>query len=248
MHLDLSSEIALVTGASRGIGQGIALALGHAGATVMGTATTSEGAAHIQELLTTQQIKGTGHVLDVTAAESIEALMAQLKSNMPTVLINNAGITRDSLLMRMTDDDWQAVIQTNLTAVYHLCKACLRAMLKARRGRIINLTSVVGLTGNAGQANYAAAKAGVIALSKSLAQEVGGRGITVNTLAPGFIETDMTHSLLEGEQRQQLLSRIPLNRIGQVGDIAQAAVFLASEAASYITGATLHVNGGLYMP
>ncbi len=243
MNLDLS--IALVTGASRGIGQGIALALGQAGAKVYGTATTSGGADRITQFLSEHGIKGEGKVLDVADSDSINALVASLgQKEMPSILVNNAGIARDALLMRMREDDWNQVINTNLTGVYRLSKACLRAMMKARHGRIITITSVVGLTGNPGQANYAATKAGVIAFSKSLANEVGSRGITVNTVAPGFIETDMTESLSE-EQRSAFLEKIPLKRAGSVNDVAQAVVFLAS--APYITGETLHVNGGMYM-
>jgi len=243
MNLDLS--IALVTGASRGIGQGIALALGQAGAKVYGTATTSGGADRITQFLSEHGIKGEGKVLDVADSDSINALVASLgKKEMPSILVNNAGIARDGLLMRMREDDWNQVINTNLTGVYRLSKACLRAMMKARHGRIITITSVVGLTGNPGQANYAATKAGVIAFSKSLANEVGSRGITVNTVAPGFIETDMTENLSE-DQRSAFLEKIPLKRAGGVNDVAQAVVFLAS--APYITGETLHVNGGMYM-
>jgi len=245
MNLDFSGEIALVTGASRGIGQGIALALGQAGAKVYGTATTSGGADSITQFLSEHGIKGEGKVVDVADSDSINALVASLgQKEMPSILVNNAGIARDALLMRMRDDDWNQVINTNLTGVYRLSKACLRAMMKARHGRIITITSVVGLTGNPGQANYAATKAGVIAFSKSLANEVGSRGITVNTVAPGFIETDMTESLSE-EQRTAFFEKIPLNRAGGVNDVAQAVVFLAS--APYITGETLHVNGGMYM-
>jgi 3-oxoacyl-[acyl-carrier protein] reductase len=247
MNLELSQEIALVTGASRGIGRGIALALGKAGAKIIGTATTSEGAESITQTLSEQQIAGLGIVLDVNNPDSIDALMGSFGKEMPTILVNNAAITRDNLLMRMSDNDWNSVINANLTAIYRLSKANIRSMVKARHGRIINITSVVGLTGNAGQANYAAAKAGVIAFSKSLAQEVGSRGITVNTVAPGFIETDMTKSLPE-EQRTHLIQQIPLNRTGNVDDVAAVVVFLASKAASYITGATIPVNGGMYMP
>jgi 3-oxoacyl-[acyl-carrier protein] reductase len=246
MHLNLSQETALVTGASRGIGQGIARALGQAGAKVIGTATTATGVAAIAHDFKENQIKGRGAVLDVASTASIQSLMTDLDAEMPSILVNNAGITRDALVMRMQEDDWQAVIQTNLTAIYRLSKACLKTMMKARHGRIITITSVIGLTGNAGQANYAAAKAGTIAFSKSLAKEVGSRGITVNTVAPGFIETDMTKKLLETQQTE-LLSQIPLNRVGKISDIADAVVFLASSAASYITGETLHVNGGLFM-
>jgi 3-oxoacyl-[acyl-carrier protein] reductase len=244
MNLDLRGEIALVTGASRGIGQGIALALGQAGAKVYGTATTSAGADSITQALSEQGIKGEGKVLDVAKLDSINALVASLGKEMPSILVNNAAIARDALLMRLRDDDWNQVINANLTGVYRLSKACLRAMMKARHGRIITISSVVGLTGNPGQANYAATKAGVIAFSKSLANEVGSRGITVNTVAPGFIETDMTQNLSE-EQRSAFLEKIPLKRAGNANDVAQAVVFLAS--AAYITGETLHVNGGMYM-
>jgi 3-oxoacyl-[acyl-carrier protein] reductase len=247
MHLDLTNEIALVTGASRGIGQAIALALGQAGAKVIGTATTPTGAGKITQTLQEQNIAGQGQVLDITEPESIDTLIGSLSATMPTVLVNNAAITRDNLLMRMPEIDWDQVIQANLTTVYRLSKACLRAMIKARQGRIITITSVVGLTGNIGQANYAAAKAGVIAFSKSLAREVGSRSITVNTIAPGFIDTDMTRQLPEAH-RATLLQQIPLNRIGEAKEVAGAVVFLASKAAAYITGETLHVNGGMYMP
>jgi 3-oxoacyl-[acyl-carrier protein] reductase len=247
MQLNLNGEIALVTGASRGIGRGIALALGQAGAKVIGTATTTAGADQITQYLTEQHLAGLGTVLDIASSDSINALMTNLEKEMPTILVNNAAITRDNLLLRMAPDEWDAVINTNLTGVYRLTKACLRAMTKARHGRIITITSVVGLTGNAGQANYAATKAGVIAFSKSLAREVGSRGITVNTVAPGFIDTDMTKKLPDS-QRTALLQQIPLNRAGNVEDVATAVVFLASTATSYITGETLHVNGGMYMP
>jgi 3-oxoacyl-[acyl-carrier protein] reductase len=245
MKLDLSGERALVTGASRGIGQGIALALGKAGAVITGTATTPKGADAITQSLKEEGITGEGKVLDVTDPESINALMTNL-NEMPSILVNNAAITRDNLLMRMKDDDWNQVIEANLTAIYRLSKACLRPMMKAKQGRIITLTSVIGLTGNPGQANYAATKAGVIAFSKSLAREVGSRGITVNTVAPGFIETDMTRDFSE-DHRLALMQQIPLNRAGVTSEVANAVVFLASKAAAYITGETLHVNGGMYM-
>ncbi len=247
MNLDLSGEIALVTGASRGIGKGIALELGQAGAEVIGTATTPAGAERITQFLSEQGITGGGEVLDVANSDSINALMAVLRAKMPSILVNNAAITRDALLMRMSDENWCEVLNANLSAVYRLSKACLRQMMKARHGRIITITSIVALTGNAGQANYAASKAGVIAFSKSLAKEVGSRGITVNTVAPGFIETDMTRSLSE-EQRTTLLQQTPLGRAGNVNEVACAVVFLASKAAAYITGETLHVNGGMLMP
>jgi len=247
MNLDLTGEIALVTGASRGIGKGIVLALGQAGAKVIGTATTSAGADNIAQFFSEQGIKGEGKVLDVTNSDSIETLMASLKTAMPSILVNNAAITRDNLLMRMNEEDWANVIKANLTAVYRLSKVCIRPMMKAKHGRIITITSLVGLTGNAGQANYAATKAGVIAFSKSLAREVGSRGITVNTVAPGFIDTDMTRSL-STEQQAAGLRQIPLGRVGEISEVAWAVVFLASKAAAYITGETLHVNGGMYMP
>ncbi|MFK5970845.1 MAG: 3-oxoacyl-ACP reductase FabG [Candidatus Marithrix sp.] len=244
MNIDLTGEIALVTGASRGIGQGIALKLAQAGAFVIGTATSENGAENITKFLTTEYT-GIGKVLDISSADSINALIKEL-DKMPSILINNAAITRDTLLMRMKDEDWNAVINANLTGVYRLSKACLRAMIKAKHGRIITTTSVVGFTGNAGQANYSATKAGVIAFSKSLAREVGSRGITVNAVAPGFIATDMTRNFSD-QQRDALLQQIPLNRVGAAEDVANAVVFLASEAASYITGETLHINGGMYM-
>lgn len=247
MQLNLTGEIALVTGASRGIGQAIAIALGQAGAKVFGTATTADGAEKIDQCFTDHHLSGKGKVLDLAVPTSIETLVASLEKEMPTILVNNAAVTRDNLLLRMSPEEWETVINTNLTGVYRLTKACLRAMTKARRGRIITITSVVALTGNAGQANYAAAKAGVIAFSKSLAREIGSRGITVNTISPGFIETDMTKDLPESH-RTQLLQQIPLNRAGTPDDIAAAVVFLASPAAAYITGETLHVNGGMYMP
>lgn len=247
--MSLSNEIALVTGASRGIGQAIALELGRRGATVIGTATTEGGAKAIGEALAAASVKGAGKVLNVTEADSIDALVKAVEAEFGTVsiLVNNAGITRDTLLMRMKDEDWNAVIDTNLSSVFRLSKACLRGMMKARKGRIISIASVVGATGNPGQANYAAAKAGMIGFAKSLAREVGSRGITVNTVAPGFIDTDMTRALAE-EQRTALLANIPLGRLGAAQDIAHAVAFLASDAAGYITGETLHVNGGMYMP
>ena len=248
MTRPLDGEIALVTGASRGIGRAIALALGEAGARVIGTATSDAGAAAIGKAFDEAGVTGQGEVLNVADAGSVDALMSKLAAAdaSPTVLVNNAGITRDNLLMRMKDDEWQSIIDTNLSSVYRMSKAVLRAMMKARRGRIITITSVVGVMGNAGQANYAAAKAGVIGFSKSLAREVGSRGITVNAIAPGFIDTDMTKAL-DDSQRDALLSQVPLNRLGQPEDIAAAVVFLASPAGGYITGETLHVNGGLYM-
>jgi 3-oxoacyl-[acyl-carrier protein] reductase len=242
-------DIALVTGASRGIGRAIALALGKQGANVIGTATTAEGAAQIDAGFKEAGVKGRGLVLNVTDAEGIDKAIADIESKegTPTILVNNAGITRDNLLLRMKAEDWQTILDTNLSSVFRLSKACIRGMMKQRRGRIINIASVVGLIGNAGQANYAAAKAGIIGFSKSLAREVGSRGITVNVVAPGFIETDMTRKLSE-EQRAALMGPIALGRLGSVDDVAAAVVFLASAGAGYVTGETLHVNGGMYMP
>jgi 3-oxoacyl-[acyl-carrier protein] reductase len=244
----LENDVALVTGASRGIGRAIALALAGAGARVVGTATTAEGAQGISAALTSHGYNGRGAVLDVTREDSLEALLASLETGegMPTILVNNAGITRDMLLLRMKVEDWQAVLATNLTAVFRLSKAVLRRMMKERRGRIINITSVVAATGNPGQVNYASAKAGLLGFTKSLAREVGSRGITVNAVAPGFIDTDMTRALTE-EQRKTLIGQIPLERLGTVEDVAAAVLFLASPQAAYITGETLHVNGGLHM-
>jgi 3-oxoacyl-[acyl-carrier protein] reductase len=245
----LENQIALVTGASRGIGNAIALALGGAGARLIGTATSAEGAARIGESLASHGYNGRGAVLDASEPASIDALMAQLEQagELPTILINNAAITRDTLLVRMKPEDWDAVIATNLTSAYRLCRACVRHMMKERRGRIVNLTSVVGLTGNPGQANYAAAKAGLLGFTKSLARELGSRGITVNAVAPGFIDTDMTRALSE-EQRAALLRQIPAGRLGTPAEIAAAVLFLVSPQSAYITGETLHVNGGMYMP
>ncbi|HEX5515268.1 MAG TPA: 3-oxoacyl-ACP reductase FabG [Gammaproteobacteria bacterium] len=244
----LENEIALVTGASRGLGRAIALQLGAHGATVIGTATTESGAAAIDQALKDAGVKGAGMALDVTKPEQIEQLLKTIGERFgdPTVLVNNAGITRDNLLMRMKDDDWDAIIDTNLTSVFRLSKACIRSMMKARHGRIINIASVVGSMGNAGQSNYAAAKAGLLGFTKSLARELGSRGITVNAVAPGFIDTDMTRDLPEAN-RQALLQQIPLARLGAPDDIAAAVVFLASPAGAYVTGETLHVNGGMYM-
>jgi len=242
----LHGEIALVTGASRGIGAAIADRLAADGARVIGTATTAGGAARIGDSLGPKG--GRGAVLDVISPESIDALMGDIESREGTVTIlcNNAGIVRDTLLLRMKEADWDAVIQTNLASVFRLSKAVIRGMMKARKGRIINIASVVGVTGNAGQANYAAAKAGIIGFTKSLAREVGSRGITANVIAPGFIDTDMTRAL-DADQRAALNAQIPLARLGLPADIAAAAAFLASPGAAYITGETLHVNGGMYM-
>ncbi len=243
----LNGAVALVTGASRGIGAAIAARLAGDGARVIGTATTAEGAAGITAILAARG--GRGAVLDVASQESIDALVADIDANEGPVeiLCNNAGITRDMLLLRMKQDDWDAVLQTNLASVFRLSKAVLRGMTKARKGRIISIASIVGLTGNPGQANYAAAKAGMIGFTKSLAREVGSRGITANVVAPGFIDTDMTRSLSDA-QKSALNAQIPLARLGQPADIAAAVAFLASAEASYITGETLHVNGGMYMP
>ncbi|MCK5719182.1 MAG: 3-oxoacyl-ACP reductase FabG [Thiomargarita sp.] len=246
MKIDLTGEIALVTGASRGIGQGIALELGQAGAYIIGTATTDEGANNIKQFLTKHNITGEGQQLNVMEADSITNLIANIAKHNPSILVNNAAITRDTLLMRMSEQEWDEVINANLTSIYRLSKACLRAMMKARHGRIINISSIVGLTGNAGQTNYSATKAGIIAFSKSLAREVGSRNITVNTVAPGFIETDMTNGFSE-DQRAVTLQHIPLKRAGLPNDVANAVVFLASNLANYITGETLHINGGMYM-
>ena len=244
----LENQIALVTGASRGIGRAIAIELGRRGARVVGTATSESGARAIDEYLGAAQIVGRGVVLDVANAASVEACFKDVdgREGTPTILVNNAGVTRDGLLMRMSADDWQTVIETDLSAVYRTCKAVMRGMMKARRGRIINIASVVGVMGNAGQANYAAAKAGMIGFTKSLAREVGSRGITVNVVAPGFIVTDMTDALGEAA-RATLLGQVPLGRLGAPEDIAHAVAFLASPQAGYITGETLHVNGGMYM-
>ncbi len=244
----LQGEVALVTGASRGIGQAIATTLAARGATVIGTATTTEGAAKISERLQTAGAKGEGRALDVRDGAVVEALVEDIgrKFAPVSILVNNAGITRDNLMLRMKDEEWQDILDTNLTAVFRLSRAVLRGMLKARKGRIINISSVVGLTGNPGQANYAAAKAGVIGFSKSLAREIGSRGVTVNVVAPGFIETDMTQALGD-DVKKALLNQIALGRLGTSQDIAEAVAFLASPAAAYITGETLHVNGGMYM-
>ncbi len=244
----LTGQVALVTGASRGIGRAIALALGKQGAMVAGTATSETGAAQIQEAFDSAGIKGLGLALDVNNATQCEAIVGRVQEALGaiTILVNNAGITRDNVLLRMKDEEWDDIMSTDLKSVYRLSKLVIRPMLKARGGRIINITSVVGVTGNAGQTNYAAAKAGMIGFSKALAREVGGRNITVNCVAPGFIDTDMTRAL-DANQRGTLIARIPLGRLGAVEDVAGAVAFLASPAAAYITGATLHVNGGMLM-
>ena len=242
-------EIALVTGASRGIGRAIALSLAAAGTRVVGTSTTAEGAKAFGDLLAEQGRAGRGAVLDASDPASIEQLLGELdrQDELPTILVNNAAVTRDTLLLRMKQDDWDQVIATNLTAAFRLTKGCLRRMMKERRGRIVNIASVVGVTGNAGQVNYAAAKAGLLGFTKPLAREVASRGITVNSVAPGFIDTDMTKGL-SGEQRAGLQSQIPMGRLGTPEDVAAAVLFLVSPQAGYITGETLHVNGGMYMP
>ena len=245
---NLDGQVALVTGASRGIGQAIALALGNAGAIVVGTATSDKGAQAISDYLAAAGIKGGGMKLDVTDAAEVDAVIAAIEKDFGAIgiLVNNAGITRDNLLMRMKDEEWDAILATNLTSVFRLSRAVLRAMMKARSGRIISIASVVGAMGNAGQTNYSAAKAGIMGFTRSLAREVGSRNITVNCVAPGFIDTDMTRALPDA-QRQALLAHIPLGRLGAAEDIAQAVAFLASPAAGYISGTTLHVNGGMYM-
>ena len=246
--MTLNGQVALVTGASRGIGRAIALELGRQGALVAGTATTDTGATAINEYCAASGIKGTGFAMNVNDASQVEATIAAVQKQCGeiAILVNNAGITRDNLLLRMKEDEWDDIMSTNLKSVYRLSKLVLRAMMKARSGRIINITSVVGVTGNAGQTNYSAAKAGMIGFSKSLAREIGSRNITVNCVAPGFIDTDMTRDLDEN-QRRALIAQIPLARLGAAEDIAAAVAFLASPAAAYITGATLHVNGGMLM-
>ncbi len=243
--MQLADEIALVTGASRGIGAAIAQALAAQGAYVIGTATTANGAEAIGTALGSQ---GRGVVLDVTQAAAVDTLFVQLRSaaQEPTLLINNAGITRDQLALRLKDEDWDAVLATNLSAAFRLCRAAIRTMLKQRKGRIVNIGSVVGAMGNAGQVNYAAAKAGLVGMSKALAREVAPRGITVNVVAPGFIETDMTRNLPEAH-RQALLQQVPMQRLGSADEVAQAVAFLCTPMAGYITGSVLHVNGGLWM-
>ncbi len=245
---DLHGKTALVTGATRGIGQAVARMLAEQGAFVVGTATTAEGASAISAYFEHERLEGEGVVLDVTCQESVDALFAALseRSLTPLILVNNAGITADNLLLRMDDEEWFRVIETNLNAVFRLSKACLKPMFRARWGRIITIGSVVGSSGNSGQVNYTAAKAGVVGFSKSLAQEMGSRGVTVNVVAPGFIDTDMTAALPD-LVKQEMLKRIPMKRLGQASDVAAAVSFLASDAANYITGETIHVNGGMYM-
>ena len=246
--MSLEGKVALITGATRGIGRAIALRLGQQGATVVGTATSENGAQTITDFLKEAGITGAGMVLNVTDADSIEAVVSATEKEFgaPAILVNNAGITRDNLLMRMKDDEWNDIIDTNLTPIFKMSKRCLRAMTKARWGRIITITSVVGVMGNAGQTNYAAAKAGVIGFGKSLAREVGARNITVNSVAPGFIDTDMTSSLSD-DHKTALLTNVPVKRLGEPEEIAAAVAFLASEDAGYVTGETLNVNGGMYM-
>jgi len=245
---ELTGDIALVTGATRGIGAAVADGLGQAGATVIGTATTEAGAAAISARFAGAGITGRGIVLDVRDTDAVRAVEKDIAANEGTisVLVNNAGITRDNLLLRMKDEEWDAVIATNLSSAFHVSRACLRGMMKARRGRIISIASVVGSMGNPGQANYAAAKAGLVGFSKSLAREVGSRGITVNVVAPGFIDTDMT-AAMPAAQREALTQQVPLQRLGDAGDIAAAVLYLSSAAGAYVTGETLHVNGGMLM-
>ena len=249
MSQNFEGQVALVTGASRGIGAAIADLLASRGARVMGTATSAAGADAIGERLSGLGAGGQGHVLDVNEAGAAEELVKAITADAgaPVILVNNAGITRDQLLMRMKDDDWDTVLETNLRSVFRVSKACLRGMMKARFGRVINIASVVGTTGNPGQANYAAAKAGMVGFAKSMAREVASRNITVNVVAPGFIDTDMTRALNE-DQREVLMKDIPLGRLGAPEDIAEAVAYLASDAGGYVTGQTLHVNGGMVMP
>lgn len=246
--MNIKNKIALVTGASRGIGQAIAHSLAKQGAYVIGTATTEQGAQAITKTLTDQALQGEGLVLNVTKQEEVDHVMALLadQQKSPEILVNNAGITADNLLLRMSDDEWFSVIETNLNSVYRMCKACLKPMFRARWGRIINIGSVVGSCGNPGQTNYTAAKAGIAGFSRSLAVEMGSRGITVNVVAPGFIDTEMTASLPDFV-KEEMLKRIPMKRLGQASDVAEVVAFLASDAGAYITGETIHVNGGMYM-
>jgi 3-oxoacyl-[acyl-carrier protein] reductase len=245
---ELDNEIALVTGASRGIGMAIALELGRQGATVIGTATSNDGADKVSEVLKAEGLKGRGLVLNVTDQSSIDSALTEIQNawGAPSILVNNAGILRDNLLMRMKDEEWDEIIDTNLSSIFRMSKAVVRGMTKARKGRIISISSLVGTSGNAGQCNYAAAKAGIIGFTKSLAREVGSRNITVNAVAPGFIDTDMARTLTE-VQRAAVLPQIPLGRLGLPEEVAHAVAFLASPRAAYITGATLHINGGMYM-
>jgi 3-oxoacyl-[acyl-carrier protein] reductase len=244
----IAERVALITGASRGIGRAIADALALQGAIVIGTATSASGAATISERLQTQGARGRGAVLDVASGASVDALLTDLAEHegSPSILVNNAGITRDNLLMRMKPDEWESVISTNLSSLYRVSKACVRDMMKARYGRIVNVSSVVGLLGNAGQSNYAAAKAGMLGFTKSLARELASRNVTVNAIAPGFIDTDMTRAL-DDKQVQALREQIPLGRLGDAADIAAAVIYLVSDAGAYITGETLNVNGGMFM-
>ena len=245
----LDNEIALVTGATRGIGKAVALALGKEGATVVGTATSENGSDSISNYLKENGLNGYGTVLDVTNSDAIDAVLKEMTEKTggaPSILVNNAGITRDNLLMRMKEDEWDAIMETNLKPIYRLSKAVMRPMTKARKGRIISISSVVGAIGNAGQTNYAAAKAGVVGFTKSLARELAARNITVNAVAPGFIDTDMTRSLTD-EQKAAVISQVPLARLGTPEDIAEAVLFLASDRGAYITGNTIHANGGMYM-
>ncbi|MBA2656485.1 MAG: 3-oxoacyl-ACP reductase FabG [Tatlockia sp.] len=245
---NLQGKITLVTGASRGIGKAIALNFAKKGAYVIGSATTAEGAEAISKLFNDEGVEGEGVVLNITSREDIENLMTSLsdQNKVPSILVNNAGITCDNLLLRMDDEEWYKVIETNLNAIFRLSKACIKPMFRARWGRIISVGSVVGSSGNSGQTNYTAAKAGIIGFSKSLAQEIASRGITVNVVAPGFIDTDMTSSLPD-MVKEEMLKRIPMRRLGSVEDIAETVAFLASDSANYITGETIHVNGGMYM-
>ena len=245
---NLQGKVALVTGATRGIGKAIALTLARKGAYVIGTATKEPGANEISAMFLQENLTGEGLILDVTDKDQVEDFMAKLSDGdkIPSILVNNAGITADNLLLRMDDEEWQKVIETNLTSVFRLSRACIKTMFRARWGRIINIGSVVGSSGNSGQTNYTAAKAGIIGFSKSLAQEMGSRGITVNVVSPGFIDTDMTASL-PSLLKEEMLKRIPMKRLGKVEDIAETVAFLASDAANYITGENIHVNGGMYM-
>jgi 3-oxoacyl-[acyl-carrier protein] reductase len=247
-NINMEGDVVLVTGASRGIGRSIAEALGKTGATVVGTATSEKGAEAISAYMQEAGINGKGMMLNVTDTDSIDGVIKSINDEFGaiSVLVNNAGITRDTLLMRMKDEDWDAIINTNLTSIFRLSKAVLRGMMKARKGRVVSISSVVGASGNPGQTNYAAAKAGIVGFSKSMAREVGARGITVNVVAPGFIDTDMTRELND-EQKSALLTNIPLDRLGQPEEIANAVLFLASDLGAYVTGETIHVNGGMYM-